>query len=81
MNFAEFALRFSEQQEIGRDLTDDQLSIFFDNGHEVGLWREDRRTTIGLGEVLGFEAAAMARFWFRKKKVERDRDRSAGPSR
>lgn len=81
MDFTEFVQRFSEQQEIGRDLTDDQLSIFFDNGEEVGLWREDRRTTIGCGEVLGVEAAEMARFWFRKVKAERDRRRSAGPSR
>ena len=81
MDFTEFVQRFSEQQEIGRDLTDDQLSIFFDNGHEVGLWREDRRTTIGGGEVLGIHAAEMARFWFGKQKAERDRDRSAGPSR
>jgi hypothetical protein len=81
MDFTEFVQRFSEQQEIGRDLTDDQLSIFFDNGREVGLWREDRRTTIGRGEVLGAEAAELARFWFAKQKAERDRSRSAGPSR
>ena len=81
MDFTEFMRRFNEQQEIGRDLTDDQLSIFFDNDHEVGLWREDRRTTIGHGEVLGVQATEMARFWFRKQKAERDRGRSEGPGR
>ncbi len=81
MNFTEFAERFSEHQEIGRDLTDDQLSIFFDNGQDVGLWREDRRTTIGHGEVLGTQAAAMARHWFGKQKAERDKRCSEGPSR
>ena len=81
MDFTEFVRQFNEQQEIGRDLTDDELSIFFDNGDEVGLWREDRRTTIGHGEVLGIQAAEMARFWFRKKETERHKGRSEVPSR
>ena len=81
MDFAEFVQRFSQQQEIGRELTEDQLSIFFDNGVDVGLWREDRRTTVGRGEVLGEETALMARFWFRTQKAERDKGCPARPSR
>jgi hypothetical protein len=65
MHYPEFARRFRDHQEIGRDRTETHLLVFYDNGQEVGLWREDRRTTEGTGEVLGLEDAEMARYWYR----------------
>ena len=52
MHSGEFFKRFADRQEIGRDITDTHLSVFYDNGGEVGLWREERATTIGTGSVL-----------------------------
>jgi len=63
----EFFKRFSDSQEIGRDITDSRLSVFYDNGREVGCWREDRRTTIGKGEVLSEKDAELARYWFQEE--------------
>ena len=65
MQYPEFARRFRDHQEIGRDATDSHLLFFYDNGSEVGLWRENRRTTQGTGEVLGPHDAEMARYWYR----------------
>ena len=65
MQSADFFKRFADHQEIGRDITDNHLYVFYDNGAEVGLWREDRPTTIGAGSVLGPEDAEMARYWFK----------------
>jgi len=66
MRSAEFFGRFVHEQEIGRDITETHVSVFYDNGKEVGLWREDRRSTIGAGSVLGTEDAEMARHWYRR---------------
>jgi hypothetical protein len=78
MQYREFARRFRDHQEIGRDATDTHLLVFYDNGREVGLWREDRRTTQGSGEVLSPEDAEMARYWYRNvvgKWTDDERDR------
>lgn len=84
MRYAEFARRFRDHQEIGREVTDARLLVFYDNGKEVGLWREDRRTTQGTGEVLGPQDAAMARYWYRhaiSKWIEAEQSRrTAGAS-
>jgi hypothetical protein len=80
MHYPEFARRFRDHQEIGHDLTDTHLLVFYDNGKDVGLWREDRRTTEGAGEVLGPDVAGMARYWYRngaRKWAEAERDRRA----
>jgi hypothetical protein len=66
MRSAEFFERFAHEQEIGRDIAETHVSVFYDNGKEVGLWREDRRSTIGAGSVLGTEDAEMARHWYRR---------------
>jgi hypothetical protein len=63
--YPEFARRFRDHHEIGREATDTHLLVFYDNGREVGLWREDRRTTRGTGRVLGPQDAEMARYWYR----------------
>jgi hypothetical protein len=81
MNFADFVRRFPEHKEIGRDLTDSELRIFFDNGEEVGAWRENRRTTVGAGEVLGEADAEMARHWCRVQKMLAGRGDAQGPQR
>ena len=74
MDYGAFVRRFREDQEIGRDLTDDELVVYCDNGTDVGAWRVNRRTTCGRGEILSPDNAEMARCWFR------NRDRS-GPAR
>jgi len=60
----DFFKRFSDSQEIGREISDSHLSVFYDNGREVGCWREERRTTIGKGEALSEKDAELARYWF-----------------
>ena len=52
MQYPAFVARFPEHSEIGRDITDDRVAVYRDNGHEVGVWRVNRRTTLGTGEVL-----------------------------
>jgi len=63
MRSADFFKRFADHHEIGRDITDAELSVFYDNGRDVGLWREQRSTTIGQGEVLSEQDADAARYW------------------
>ena len=64
MDSAEFFRRFDDSQEIGRDITDTELSVFYDNGQEVGLWRENRATTVGNGSVLAPQESERARNWY-----------------
>jgi hypothetical protein len=66
MSWAEFARRFHHGQEIGRDATDEQLRVYYDNGHEVGCVRQDRHTTTSTLEILGEDDAASARDWCRR---------------
>jgi hypothetical protein len=76
MRSAEFSRRFRDHQEIGREVTDTHLLVFYDNGKEVGLWRENRRTTQGSGEVLSPGDAEMSRYWYRyavSKWIDSDR--------
>ena len=70
MDYGSFSKRFREEQEIGRDNTDAELAIYRDNGNDVGVWREDRGTTIGKGEVLAPDARYMARYWFSRQRSE-----------
>ena len=64
MQSGEFFKHFADKHEIGRDITDTHSSVFYDNGREVGLWRVERATTVGLGSVLPSDEAEMARYWF-----------------
>ena len=68
MDYGTFTRRFREEQEIGRDITNHELAVYRDNGAEVGVWREDRRTTQGNGEVLSPDDTHMARYWFAQKR-------------
>lgn len=65
MDYGTFTRRFREEQEMGRDVTETELSVYRDNGSEVGVWREHRASTCGRGEVLSPEDAQLARYWFR----------------
>jgi hypothetical protein len=65
MRAADFARRFRDHQEIGREVADTHVLVFYDDGKDVGLWREDRRTTYGTGYILAPQDAEMARFWYR----------------
>jgi hypothetical protein len=66
VNYTDFVRRFPENKEIGRDINDEEVVVYCDNGTEVGTWRQNRRTTEGRGEVLSHDNADMARYWFRK---------------
>jgi hypothetical protein len=63
MDYATFTQHFREDQEIGRDIIGENLIIFRDNGTEVGVWRENRRTTVGQGEILSEPNTYLARLW------------------
>jgi hypothetical protein len=78
MDGPEFFKRFAGRHEIGRDITDAELSVFYDDGTEVGLWRHSRGTTIGTGSVLGPDDAEMARYWFRNIAEKNGRRQSTG---
>jgi hypothetical protein len=70
MDHGEFSKLFGPDQEIGRATTDAQLSVYFDNGAAIGVWRHDRATTHGRGEILSKEEARLARSWFSRCKVD-----------
>jgi hypothetical protein len=65
MHYAEFARRFRDHQEIGREGNQTHLLVFYDNGREVGLWCQDRRTTFGSGKLLKPQDADLVRYWYR----------------
>jgi len=67
VKYTEFVRRFPEDKEIGRDITEDEVVVFSDNGTDVGAWRMNRRTTEGQGEVLSPNDAEMARHWYRNR--------------
>jgi hypothetical protein len=66
MSWAEFAKRFHHGQEIGRDVTGEELRVFYDDGERVGCVRQNRRTTTSTLEILSDEDAACAREWCRR---------------
>ena len=67
MQSATFFKRFAERHEIGRDISETHLSVFYDDGQAVGRWRLSRSTTIGQGEVLSQEDTEKARHWCRQQ--------------
>lgn len=78
MDRKRFTRRFPEATEIGRDATPDELVVFFDNGKDVGGWRENRRTTTGAGELLGSDDAATARHRYARSKAVQPQDKDSG---
>jgi hypothetical protein len=63
MDYSTFTQHFREDPEIGRDNVGDELIIFRDNGKQVGVWRKNRRTGLGQGEILSEPNAYLARVW------------------
>ena len=64
----DFFTRFRDDQEIGRDITDQRLEVYYDNGQEVGRVVQDRRSTRSQAELLDADNAGMARHWFERMK-------------
>jgi len=64
MQSGEFKRRFDKAHEIARDATETYLLIFYDNGSELGLWRQHHATAQNAGEVLCLDDAATARYWY-----------------
>lgn len=52
MKLADFFRRFRDDQEIGRDTTDEKLEVYYDNGQAVGRIVQNRRTTHAKAELL-----------------------------
>lgn len=67
MNHAAFVARFPEASFIGEDITENEARYFFDNGTDIGVWRQDRRTTCGQGEILDPDTSHIARHYYREK--------------
>jgi hypothetical protein len=60
--------RFPETTEIGRDITDEEVRVYYDNGSHVGEARQHRGTTVTTYDVLFPADADCARDWFRRKR-------------
>ncbi len=73
MKVADFFQRFRDDQEIGRDITDTNLEIYYDNGQDVGRIVQDRRSTHSQADLLDEENAVTARHTFRERQ-QRARD-------
>ena len=52
---------------IGTDTKreDGQIWFFFDNGTDIGVWKYDRRSTKGHGEIIWGEDAEMVRWYYK----------------
>lgn len=69
--YRDFVVRFPADSEIGRDVTEGEVAVYWDNGRDVGVWRVNRRTTVGEGEVLSFQQALETRAFFRAQGRQR----------
>jgi hypothetical protein len=76
LGYPQFSALFPEGSEIGRELTDDELLIYHDNGAECGIWRHDRRSTVGRGEILDQDKSACCRAWCKRLELKRSQERS-----
>ena len=70
----DFVKHFADDQEIGREITDARLEVYYHNGQHVGRWLEDRRTTQGYGELLADDKAATARHWCQRLRQQQGDD-------
>lgn len=64
LSWPEFLAIFPESSKIGQEPTEPHHWVsYFDNGKDVGIWTENRRTTMGEGEgeILDEENAAACR--------------------
>jgi hypothetical protein len=67
MKLGEFFQRFRDDHEIGRDIAEDRMEAYYDNGLEVGRLVHDRPSTREHGELLNDDNAVSARDWFRRR--------------
>jgi hypothetical protein len=68
MKLADFFRQFRDDQEIGRDITDERLEVYYDNGQAVGRVVQDGRSTRSHAELLDREHADTARDWCRRQR-------------
>jgi len=80
MNFVEFSGWFSQRHEIGREVTTRHFVIYYDNGMDVGIWREDRWSAFGSGEVLCAEDVEIVRRCYGRSTSPGSRRTAAGLS-
>lgn len=73
MQYPEFVARFPDETEIGRVANDDELAIYRDNGHEIGVWRVNQQTGEGTGAILGVAESVAKRRYFAGTPVGRGR--------
>jgi hypothetical protein len=57
----DFFQRFRDDQEIGRDITEESLDIYFDNALHVGPIVQNRRNTASQAELLDPDYATTVR--------------------
>jgi hypothetical protein len=76
MKLAAFFQRFRDDQEIGRDITDRTLEVYYDNGTDVGRVVQDRRSTRSHAELLDPDSAVTARHWCKRQSVTERSTRS-----
>lgn len=70
MSAADFYTRFHDWHEIGRFVDEHRnLSVFYDDGHDVGRWTEETHSAIGRGSILFPEHALAVRMWYASKRV------------
>lgn len=74
MNIREFESRFpprSTRMGVDMNRDDEQIWFFYDNGQDVGVWKYDRRSTCGHGEIIQGEDAELARAYYKGDLRER----------
>jgi hypothetical protein len=76
----EFARSFRDDHEIGRDITDTTLTVYYDNGEHVARIVENRRTTRRHAERLDPESAAAARDWCARQHRQEPDSLPAAPA-
>jgi hypothetical protein len=71
MKLADFFQRFRDEQEIGRDSTDERLEVYYDNGQDVGRVVEHRPSTRCVADILTPDSAAIARHWCERMRTQK----------
>jgi hypothetical protein len=67
----EFEERLPNAREVARESSDEELISYYDNGTQVGTWRENLRTKDSHGEIFTEVDSALARSLLRGKGQSR----------
>ena len=70
MTAADFFTRFRDDQEIGRDITDTKLEVYYDNGQDIGRWVQNRRMTLSQYDLIPDDHAAAAKDWCKRLRQQ-----------